>query len=336
MSWLETFPVYPLVLLAVVIVSTLLPLPDAYHPLTLFRFFAQQLAKKVNPDVTRSKQQQLLSGCLAILVAVLPCIILFYALYQFSELPIILDALLLYCCLDWRSQSQKAARISSLLQQQQLSLARQQADSLLLRQTKALTSMGLSKALIESLLLQSSKLFIATLGYFLLGGGLAALSYRLLQELQRQWNPKLSQFCYFGYPASVIATFLALPALMFSSSLIALQYGLIRCYKKCQQMRLFFSRGSFYLLCCASVALNCDLGGPAYYTSKNQQSPTSEKDIDHNYLQNKVSRMRFTAKHPPAAVDIICTLRLIRFLHLYVLLLICALSLLNYVWFLPR
>jgi adenosylcobinamide-phosphate synthase len=314
MSWLETLPAYPLMLIAVVIVSRLLPLPEAYHPLTVFRFLAQQLAKKVNPNLPRSKQQQLISGSLAILVALVPCLSLLYALYQFSELPFILDALLLYCSLDWRTQSQTTIQISSLLQQQQLALARQQANSLLLRDTANLNAMGLSKAIIESLLLHSSKLFIATLGYFLLAGGLAALSFRLLQELARQWNPKLSQFRYFGTPATLVATLLATPALFLSSCVIAIQYGVLRCYRQCKQSRTFFNHGSFYLLNCASVALNRDLGGPAYYG------------------QTKVSRQRFTAHYPPAIADIFRTLRLVRFLHFYYLLLVCAGILLHYLW----
>ncbi|WNO62046.1 cobalamin biosynthesis protein [Rheinheimera sp. MMS21-TC3] len=312
MSWLTTVPTYPLILIAVMIVSRLIPLPDAYHPLTFFRFFAQQLAKKVNPDLQRSKQQQLLSGSLAIAVALLPCIILFYALYQFSELPLILDALLLYCSLDWHAQSKVAVDTSLLLQKKQLSLARQQAAKILLRDTDKVNVMGLSKAIIESVLLQSSKLFIATLGYFLLGGGLAALSYRLLQELQRQWNPKLKQFHFFGRPASLLANLLAFPALLLSSIIIAIQYGIVSCFKSCQQKPVFFNKGSFYLLSCSSIALKRDLGGPAFYSQK------------------KILRQRFNTKDAPSAADIIIALRMVNFLHLYLLLLVIAANLLIY------
>lgn len=313
MDWLSTVPAYPLVLLIVVITSRLIPLSEAYHPLTFFRFFAQQLANKVNPDLQRSSQQQLLSGSLAIVVALLPCLILVYALYQFSELPLILDALVLYCSLDWHTQSKVAVDTSLLLQKKQLSLARQQASKILLRDTDKLNAMGLSKALIESVLLQSSKLVIGTLGYFLLGGGLAALSYRLLQELQRQWNPKLNQFHFFGRPASLLANLLAFPALLLSSIIIALQYGLVNCFKSCQQKRTFFNRGSFYLLSCSSVALQRDLGGPAFYNQK------------------KIFRQRFAAKDQPSAADIITAVRLANFLHLYLLLLVFAVNLLMYI-----
>lgn len=313
MDWLSTVPAYPLVLLAVMIASRLIPLSEAYHPLTFFRFFAQQLANKVNPDLQRSRQQQLLSGSLAIVVALLPCLILVYALYQFSELPLILDALVLYCSLDWHTQSKVAVDTSLLIQKNQLSLARQQASKILLRDTDKLNAMGLSKALIESVLLQSSKLFIGTLGYFLLGGGLAALGYRLLQELQRQWNPKLNQFHWFGHPASLLATLFAFPALLLSSIIIAFQYGIVHCIKNCQKARIFFNRGSFYLLSCSSVALQRDLGGPAFYNQK------------------KIFRQRFVAKDQPSAADIVTAVRLANFLHLYLLLLVFAINLFMYI-----
>lgn len=314
MGWLDSLATYPFILFAVVIVSWLFPLPAAYHPLAVFRFFAQQLAKKVHPNIARSKQQQLISGSLAIVVALVPCLGVLYALYLFSELPFILDALLLYCSLDWRTQSQTAQQVQGLLQRQQLSLARQQANYLLLRDTQTLNAMGLSKAIIESLLLQSSKLFIATLGYFLIGGGFAALAYRLLQELARQWNPKLNQFRFFGAPANFLATLLAGPALLVASLIIAIQSGVLSCYRQCKQSRTFFHHGSFYLLSCASVALKCDLGGPAIYGS------------------SKVPRMRFGANSPPTIADISKALWLVRFLHLYLLLLVIAAVLVQYLW----
>lgn len=314
MEWLATLPIDPLLILAVIVASWLFPLPEAYHPLTLFRFFAKQLAKKVNPDLSRSTQQQLISGSLAVFVAILPIWLLFYALYQFSELPWLLDALILYGCLDWRRQTKAATKVGSLLQGQQLSLAKQQAATILLRDTKPLNEMGVSKAVIESLVLHSSKLFLACLGYFMLGGGLAVLAYRLLQELQRQWNPKCQHYINFGQPASAIANLTSAPASLFSACLLALQYGLVNSYKKCQQHRQFFNRGSFYLLCCASEALQCDLGGPAYYGNI------------------KLARMRFNAKHPPIAADIAKAMRQLHFLHFYFFLLVCAVGLLNYLW----
>ncbi len=61
-----------------------------------------------------------------------------------------------------------------------------------------MSAIGLTKACIETLSLRFAKQWFSVLFWFMLGGGIAALSYRLLQELQQCWNPKLTQFQHFG------------------------------------------------------------------------------------------------------------------------------------------
>jgi len=318
LSWLEQLWAYPLVLLAVVLAARLLPLPAIYHPLTVFRFFAQQLGKKVNPEPDRPRQQLYISGTLALLVALLPTMALLYSLYQFSELPLILDALLLFCSLDWRAQQQHAQLIQHSLQRGQLTLAREQASTLVLRRTSALTAMGLSKAILESLVLRFASQFIAVLCWFLLGGGLAALAYRLALELAQQWNTKLDAYRYFGRPTAWLINILSAPPKLVVCSLLALQYGIARCYRQCQQPRQNISRFSFWLLACFSVALRRNMGGPLYYSDLKQQ------------------RSKLVQAHEPAATDIITAVKTLQFSKVFFLLLVLSSSLLHLAWLLAR
>ena len=312
MSWWPNGLSYGIpLLLAVLLVAKLLPLPATYHPLTLFRFFAKQLATKVNPDINRSIQQQTLSGSLAIVVTLCPVLIILFAFYQFSELPLVLDALVLYFSLDWSDRRTTADCIAKNLQRQQLTLAREHARSILLRDTLTMSSMGLSKATIESLLLQSGRLFVGVIIFFLLGGGIAALTYRLLQALQQQWNPKLPQFQYFGMPVTKIANFCAAPALLLCSLIIALQYGVKRCYAQCYQPFHRFTPVAHWTLCCTSIALHCNLGGPAFYGGK------------------KYQRSRITAGREPTPSDIGRCLKLLGFVHGFIILLLCSALLLQ-------
>jgi len=316
--WPSGVSAYPAILLLVLLATRFLPLPASYHPLTLFRYFALQLGNKVNPEPQRARQQLYISGSLALLVAWLPAMALLYSLYQFSDLPVLLDALLLFCSLNWYSQQQQALSIQHSLQRGQLTLAREQATALLCRRTAALSSMGLSKAIVESLTLRSASQLTGVLCAFLLGGGLAALGYRLLLELQQQWNPKRAAFHHFGLPATMVANLLTTIPKLIVSVLLALQYGVLRCYRQCRQPRYNINRWSYWLLCCASVALRRNLGGPLYYNQLKQQ------------------RSKILQQQEPAPADITLAINLLQFTHIYLLLFIIAGSIVQLVWLLAR
>lgn len=314
-TWPSELSAHPAILLLVVLMSRLIPMPAAYHPLMLFRYFAQQLAAKVNPDPGRPRQQLYISGSLALLVAWLPAMALLYSLYQFSELPLVLDALLLYAGLDWYSTQQQAKMIQQRLQTGQLTLAREQAKSLLCRKTTTLSEMGLTKALLESITLRSASHFVGVCLAFLLAGGLGALGYRLVTELQQQWNPKRDQYRYFGAPASALAVLLTAIPKFISSLLLAIQHGVLRSYQLCRATRRFnINRYSFWLLCCASAALRRSLGGPVYYSGLKQQ------------------RSKILQPNEPVVTDIQRAVSILQFSHLYLLLVIAGGSLLQLVW----
>lgn len=306
LSWPAGVSPIPLILLAVIALARLFPLPGAYHPLLLFRYLAQQLAAKVNPDPNRSRQQLLISGSLALLMLWLPLLLLLYSLYLFSEQPLLLDALLLYISLDWQNQRQQALQLQQQLQRGQLTLAREQSTTLLCRRTDNLSQMGLSKALLESLSLRYAIFVVGTCGYFLLGGGLAAFGYRLLQELQQQWSVKRQHFRYFGIPSAVMATVLSAPPKLLCALLLALQHGLRRSMALCRQPRLNLEACSYWLLCCSSAALKRSLGGPAYYND------------------SKLQRSKMLQPQQPAPQDIKRLIKQLRFTGGYFLLLLLS------------
>lgn len=318
MIWPQELWLNPPLLLAVVLLSLLLPLPNAYHPLSLYRYLAVNLAKKVNPDPKRPRQQLYISGTLAVVIAMLPILALCYSLYQFAELPFLLDGILLYASLNWSQRRADALQLQQLLRQNQLSLARERSATLLLRRSDNLTAMGLSKALCESLLLRSSIEVVATLLWFLLGGGLAALAYRLLVVLQQQWNRKLVEFKHFGLPANTLLQLLSAPGLLFCCVVLALNYGIRRCWSNCRAKPLNISRLPYWLLCCGATALRRSLGGPVYYA------------------EHKLPRSRIQQQQDPAAADISAVLKLCRQCHLAVVALAGIILLLQWVWLYAR
>lgn len=318
MLWPQELWLNPPLLLAVVLLSTLLPLPGAYHPLSLFRYIAFSLARKVNPDPNRPRQQLYISGTLAVAIATLPILALCYSLYQFAELPFLLDGILLYASLNWSQRRADALQLQQLLQRNQLSLARERSANLLLRRSDNLTAMGLSKALCESVLLRSSSEVVATLLWFLLGGGLAALAYRLLVVLQQQWNRKLVDFKHFGLPANALVQLLSAPGLVFCCSVFALNYGIRRCWYHCRSTPVHISRLPYWVLCCGATALRRNLGGPVYY------------------CERKLQRSRIPQQQDPTAADISTALKLCRQCQSAVVMLAGIILLLQWVWLYSR
>jgi adenosylcobinamide-phosphate synthase len=211
-----------------------------------------------------------------------------------SELPLVLDVIILYFCLGSRRNLRQGAVVASSIQRQQLTLAKEQAAPLLLRDRKNLSEMGLSKACIESLLqLQAAKL-VATLCWFLVGGGLLVLAYTLLQTTARQWNSKLPHYRYFGRTAARCYQLALAPGLVISALLLAIQTGVSSAWRHYHQAApLFLNWPSRLLLATGASALNVKLGGPVYYGTK------------------KIARERLGSGAEPASRDILRTILLI-------------------------
>ena len=313
-NWPEELNVYPVLLLAVIAIARLLPLPTAYHPLTLFRFLTRQLGAKVNPDPKRATEQLYISGSLALLLCWLIPMLLAFSLYRFSDLPLLLDTLLLYVSLDWRYQQHAFLQLEKLLQQGQLTLARDLSQQLLCRKTAQLSAMGLSKALLETMVLRSARDYIGVLGAFLLGGGIAAIGYRLLLEIQQQWNTKGASNRHFGRPAALVAAVVTSMPKLISALLLAMQVGFSKCIKQCRKPRFNISLFSYWLICCTSVAVKRSLGGPLYYNN------------------DKIQRSKVQQQIEPEPTDITRLYKRLQFSHTYATLIIIASICIQWLW----
>ncbi|SNY53999.1 adenosylcobinamide-phosphate synthase [Arsukibacterium tuosuense] len=294
MHWLNLLPAWPLMVLLALLTSRWLVLPGARAPVKGLAVLLQRLAKKVHPDISRSHFQQQLSGTLALLLVLALTLAIAYCFYLVSELPLVLDVLILYFCLGSRLSLQQAAAVADSINRQQLTLARERARPLLLRDRQNLSAMGLSKACIESLLLQNAANLIAVLFWFLIGGGLMALAYTLLQIAARQWNSKLPHYRYFGRTAARCYQLAVAPGLLISALLLAVQTGLSGAWRNYRATdALFFNWPSRILLATGASALGRKLGGPAYYAG------------------SKTARQRLGSGTEPTANDILRTILLV-------------------------
>jgi adenosylcobinamide-phosphate synthase len=162
--------------------------------------------------------------------------------------------------------------ISQSLAKQQLNLARDQLQPMVLRQSRRMSAIGISKACIESLSLRFSKQWLSVIFWFLLAGGIAALAYRLLQELQQSWNPKLTCYQHFGRPtAFVVAGMSVVPVLICGTLIAILKNWRLSLHYFSQSQGSHFGIAQRWLLSATSAALGRNLAGPLYYGEVKQR-----------------------------------------------------------------
>lgn len=305
---LTQIPVFApgLLLLLAVLLAQYAALPAQYQPWPLLRLLARRIEQKVNKSAD-SQAQQRLAGTLALLVIAGPLLALVWLFRQLSEWPIAFDAVLLYLCLDYRYYQQQVDGVASSLQRQQQQLAKDQLQPLLRRDCGQLSATGLAKAAIEVLAQRQVRHFAAVLCGYLLGGAMAALSYRVLLELQQVWSGKISSQRAFSSAVSACGRLLTLPILWWYGTLVAVLYRFfpaVRYFKESTHAGL--PSADRWYLSAWSAALQCNLAGPVMYQGQ------------------KLRRDRIGPAQNPQLADLQLALRLARQIQQVTMLLLCC------------
>ncbi|GAA0859708.1 cobalamin biosynthesis protein CobD/CbiB [Aliiglaciecola litoralis] len=265
-------------LLPLIIVSTMLlverwmPWPEKYHPLTLFRLIAINLAQKVNPAKPRTDSQRRISGTLAIIVLTLPMLTIIAISLVIAQFPLFFDSFMLLIALQFQPIINHYRRVRSALQKDKKLLARQMLSNIVLRETQSLSPVGIGKAAIESVLLRFFYQQFAIILWYLAGGGLAALTVRLVFELRQCWNTKLNRNSQFGQPANMLSNALyVLPSWLYML-LFSLGYGFVGAFRAYKNRPNHLPSRYLVKLVCAG-SLGVQLGGPAIYESVKTRYP---------------------------------------------------------------
>ena len=264
--WLALTPLQqPLLALGVLLFSRFAPLPASYQPWGFVKAVVFGLRRKV-VNAENGATQQVLAGSLAVLVVLLPVLLLLIAFAELSAWPEFFGAFLLYLSLDWQTQHRQLQAVAQSLDKQQLSLAKDQLAPLVLRKTANLSQQGIAKAALDTLALRLSKHWFAVLFWYMVGGGIVAFGYRLVLEMQQQWNPKLSTQRDFGTFISRFETLCSLIPSLFHALLLALWVNLGNTwiyFKSSSDRHLPWA--SRWVLSAWAAALQCNLAGPLYY-----------------------------------------------------------------------
>jgi len=256
------------ILLSVVLLKIILSIFLIKEPLHLFRFFCDQLAKKVN-NPNNGQNQQKIAGIVGMFTTLIPLIIIFWLFEDFIEVTWLWHAFLLYLALGSFGLTRISMKISKALMVNKTYEAKQMLQPLVLRETDKLSTLGISKTTIEMQLLQTIQQCFAVSFYFLLIGPLAALAYRLMLEMHYSWNIKKKGFSSFGkHINSLIQLLQWLPTRLFVFILLLGTIG--------QNFILFwrlinkhyFSLNNHIALYALSLALEKKLGGVAIYNNE--------------------------------------------------------------------
>lgn len=274
---LSSFSYQLLILLTTVVSKTVISHFITHEPLRFFQFYCQQLSNKVNKP-QNSHQQQTIAGLIAIVITLAPIIIILWLFAAFIAVDFLWQVCLLYLALGAFGLSKINTQVAKALVAKQNNLAKQTLKPWLLRETEALSPLGLSKAAIEMKLLRTLGQGYTVAVLFMLAGPLTALAYRLLLEMHYCWNSKLDKYRYFGFYSKLFVSLLQwLPVRIFFLLLIFSHLGhqflLFWRLSKAQ----FLSLNNTLALLIFALSLQIKLGGVAMYKNNYGKSQKLRK-----------------------------------------------------------
>ena len=263
-----TLPEVALLLAGGVVLDLLLGEARRWHPLVGFGNLAMRIEGALNAGGLRK-----LRGILGWSLAVLPLSALAVWVCDFAGM--VPHALLLYCCIGFRSLREHNLPISDALVRGDILQARELTGRIVSRDTAQASEADLAKASAESLLENGNDAVFATLFWFVVAGGAGAVLFRLANTLDAMWGYRSTRFLQFGWAAARIDDVLnVIPA-----RLTALSYVLLaddrrlawRCWRS--QAPNWPSPNAGPVMASGAGALGLALGGSASYDGVPEQRP---------------------------------------------------------------
>ncbi|TQF66936.1 cobalamin biosynthesis protein [Pseudoalteromonas luteoviolacea] len=237
---------------------------NLYHPNTLFTLISSNLAKRVVKNDS-SPSHNNLCGALAFILPILTLVILLYALSFISFYPQWFGGLILFLCLDTHYEK-RVQRVAKLLKVGQKGSARQLLETIVVRDTKSLSEIGIIKASLDSLALNSLRQFYLILIFYIIGGPYLALTYKLMMLCDHSWRKQLSPNHPFLKPvqrAIYVFEWLPLRAFVLIMSL-AQNFAKTRHYLK-HYAQHYSNTHSGWITALFAANLNIQLAGPRFY-----------------------------------------------------------------------
>ena len=247
-------------MLLAVVLDRLLGEPKRWHPLVGFGRYAQVLEGVLNKSDYR-----FLKGILAWLLAVVPFCLLALFLDRLPHAGV-LDILILYWAIAYRSLQEHVDAIYQPLRRGDLAAARLGLSYIVSRDTEAADELAVRRGAIESALENGSDGVFAPVFWWLVAGIPGVVLYRLANTLDAMWGYRTERYKKFGcFSARVDDVLNFIPARLVALSYIALgdaKRGLT-CWR--EQAPNCASPNAGVVMCAGAGALAVTLGGRNCY-----------------------------------------------------------------------
>jgi adenosylcobinamide-phosphate synthase len=264
---------FPIVVSAMVIISALwldkwLGEPNKYHPLVMFGDMAVWIENQCRKYTLLSSTSQ---GVLAWIIAVIPLVLLIYALNIWLLNVSIISSILfqmviLYLTIGNNSLCEHAENIYRPLVQGDIVAARQQVSMIVSRDTDKMQEVDITSSTIESVLENGNDAVIAPIVWYVLLGIPGAVLLRLSNTLDAMWGYKTSNYIDFGWLSAKADDLLGWLPARITALMYATQGNIklsIECWK--QQAKFCSSPNGGVVMTAGAGALGITIGGPNYY-----------------------------------------------------------------------
>ncbi|GLR72832.1 cobalamin biosynthesis protein CobD/CbiB [Agaribacter marinus] len=262
---IDIAPEYTTILIVLVawICERLIPTPNSASPLTFWRLLCARMRDKVVSS-NDAKRQHTISGVLGFFVLLSPFLAIIYTIYFLADVQALLDLLILYVCLEYSQLKVNALRVKKALANEKKQLARDILQSQIFRQTRRLSPIGITKALIECMTLRFIYQQCCVIILYCIGGIILALIYRLAYEAHQTWNIKVQRSRYFGYFSYLLTQVLQFIPVKITNILLVIAAGKAFSYRKLPTF-LFspinWQASGYPTFHALSIALNVHVGG---------------------------------------------------------------------------
>ncbi|WP_429499591.1 CobD/CbiB family cobalamin biosynthesis protein [Robbsia andropogonis] len=186
----------------------------------------------------------------------------------------LLHVLLLWFALGARSLRDHIAPVAQALARADLMSARAAAARVVSRDLTHADETAVAKAAVESTLENGSDAIFAPLFWFLIGGGPAALAYRLINTLDAMWGYRTPRLLHYGWAAARIDDIANwIPARLTAMAYLALGAAGDgwRCWQ--QQAPAWDSPNAGPVMAAGAGSLQVQLGGTARYHGRDEHRP---------------------------------------------------------------
>lgn len=246
--------------------------PRRGHPLVLFGAAADRVESVLNPLPRGGR----LAGVVGMTVLVAIPVAAALAATRWLPEPglLLMEILVLYLAVGWRSLAEHARAVALPLQAGDLPEARRQVGRLVSRDTAALDEKGVATATTESVLENGADAVFASLFWFAVAGVPGVVLHRLVNTLDAMWGYRTDRFLHFGWAAARLDDVLNwVPA-----RLTALSYALLGATR--QSLHCWACQGQAWespnagpVMAAGAGALGVRLGGVAPYHGALKERP---------------------------------------------------------------